>query len=451
MHFSDGLPINLIHGIAPKPKPPLPLFSTIPKKGRQKITSLTQQPSNDANNSTSIDDMTVFSSATKMTRNLSIPTDALMNTVGLMGSSPIKEPQTSSSLSGAALNNSSDILKFRSIKSPSKINKIKDGMRSLRKSKSKSKDENAITVQNVEELSPTLTNIKFTSDLKPVVHAPTPASTYDVPVSNMTVAVEINTCPMYNENANEENGKNNVSCLNSSEIDNNNSVPHTDEDDYLTANDSGSFNSNDKDSEEIYFIDAPTKEKVTAELVRSTSIKYTPFKNVPYFPDGTMIPQPNSSNGNESTTENNANNNNNNRFERLDSNISQISIDSSIFGHRLSTAALDSSTVRTSSPSSLARRIHNKPNYFIPIDQLALHEILGEGEFGSVYRGTVAIGEDDNGHAENKVPVAIKTLRDEHCKQNQADFLREASVMIKLSHHCIVKLIGISRVSTIII
>lgn len=47
-----------------------------------------------------------------------------------------------------------------------------------------------------------------------------------------------------------------------------------------------------------------------------------------------------------------------------------------------------------------------------------------------------------------EIPVAIKTLHDEHCKENRAEFLREASVMIKLSHHCIVKLIGISKVST---
>jgi tyrosine-protein kinase len=41
--------------------------------------------------------------------------------------------------------------------------------------------------------------------------------------------------------------------------------------------------------------------------------------------------------------------------------------------------------------------------------------------------------------------VAIKTLHQEHVAANRDEFLREAKVMIGLNHHCIVKLIGISK------
>lgn len=36
MHFADGLPVNLRYPIAPKPKPPLPLFSTMPRTNHKK-------------------------------------------------------------------------------------------------------------------------------------------------------------------------------------------------------------------------------------------------------------------------------------------------------------------------------------------------------------------------------------------------------------------------------
>lgn len=89
----------------------------------------------------------------------------------------------------------------------------------------------------------------------------------------------------------------------------------------------------------------------------------------------------------------------------------------------------------------------SRPNYYIPKACIALNEVLGEGEFGSVYKGSMKCEMSQGGFVATEVPVAIKTLHDEHCKENRAEFLREASVMIKLSHHCIVTLIGISKVS----
>uniref|UniRef100_A0A1B0B4C9 Protein kinase domain-containing protein n=1 Tax=Glossina palpalis gambiensis TaxID=67801 RepID=A0A1B0B4C9_9MUSC len=67
--------------------------------------------------------------------------------------------------------------------------------------------------------------------------------------------------------------------------------------------------------------------------------------------------------------------------------------------------------------------------------------IIGEGEFDSVYKGFLIEPE--------KSRSAIKTLRDDHYPLNSREFLREASVMIHLKHHCIVQLIGISREETL--
>lgn len=66
------------------------------------------------------------------------------------------------------------------------------------------------------------------------------------------------------------------------------------------------------------------------------------------------------------------------------------------------------------------------------------HE-LGQGEYGSVMKGTWTAS---NGE---KIPVAIKTLNEQHMSSGKDEFLREAQVMVKLDHSCIVKLIGICQ------
>lgn len=86
----------------------------------------------------------------------------------------------------------------------------------------------------------------------------------------------------------------------------------------------------------------------------------------------------------------------------------------------------------------------SSPNYFIPKDNLIFESNLGVGEFGSVYHGLLIDPYNPN-EGTNKIPVAIKTLHDERYKENRVSFLREASVMIQLRHHCIVQMIGISK------
>lgn len=75
---------------------------------------------------------------------------------------------------------------------------------------------------------------------------------------------------------------------------------------------------------------------------------------------------------------------------------------------------------------------------YIPLERLKLGKVIGEGEFGSVYQGTYT---KRNGEA---IKVAIKTLRNEQIETNRGAFLCEAQVMMKLNHHCVVKLIGLS-------
>ncbi|XP_063220076.1 tyrosine-protein kinase Shark-like [Bacillus rossius redtenbacheri] len=76
---------------------------------------------------------------------------------------------------------------------------------------------------------------------------------------------------------------------------------------------------------------------------------------------------------------------------------------------------------------------------FIPADSVRLDEVIGEGEFGSVYKG--AFHSPDG----KQVNVAIKTLHKDHVDTNRDEFLREARVMMGLNHCCIVKLIGLCR------
>lgn len=89
-----------------------------------------------------------------------------------------------------------------------------------------------------------------------------------------------------------------------------------------------------------------------------------------------------------------------------------------------------------SSPS--VNRILEAQQGHIPAEKLTFGEVIGEGEFGSVFKG---IYTEFNGQ---EVPVAIKTLREEQAYYDRDEFVREACVMMKLRHPCVVKLIGIS-------
>lgn len=390
MHFSDGLPINLRYSVPPKPKPPLPLFSTIPRKERKKIAPLpnldksTPKKDNRANSSLELNVTTKYSPQ----RNMSIPSDDLMNTVGISSSPPDSKSK------------GKDKDPFRSLKLPKKKGNLLNGLTSLRKNKNKQTTTETPVKNELEEIPPAWKNLSFSTEFKL-----TDAGLYNVPTNNSAVE----DLPPRSSGDSK-----NLSVPQSDHQNNNSSISQ----DYFVARDNTIHSDHDKDSEEIYFIDAPT---MTKNEPPTTSFQYVPFKHVPYFPDGSPPPV-NNNNPMETVLPNDP------RFNRLESTTSTCSMDSEYFAQH---KHMIDSRIAT-------------PNYFIPKSNLQLNEVLGEGEFGSVYKGMLRI-EKDNKNCD-ETPVAIKTLHDGHCKQNRAEFLREASVMIKLSHHCIVKLIGISKV-----
>nr|XP_033809084.1 leukocyte tyrosine kinase receptor isoform X2 [Geotrypetes seraphini] len=76
----------------------------------------------------------------------------------------------------------------------------------------------------------------------------------------------------------------------------------------------------------------------------------------------------------------------------------------------------------------------------LPRRNISLIRALGHGAFGEVYEGTVT------GIAEDLTPlrVAIKTLPEISCEQDEMDFLMEALIISKFSHQNIVQCIGVS-------
>lgn len=409
MHFSDGLPTNLRYAVPPTPKPPLPLFSTIPKSSRLKH-SLHSPDSNLDDAKTSPRQPTV--------RNMSIPNDDMMNTIGIMPNSSKDDAKTR------------DLLNFRSLKLKSpKKNIIIDGMKSLKKTKkAKPVDSKDLdTIMKPIELSLSLRNLSFSSDWKVAVTDTSADTLYNVPTNNAAVDdldyqnLSKLPCPTAQDN-------------------NENIVDAISSENYFTASDSEIRASQEKGCEDMYFVDAPT----IGPRSPAISIQYTAFRHQPCFPDGTQIPTENSTN-------------NAIQLDRLDSVTSLQSTISEQFFRQQSNINVNHPMSLEPLPNLDPLAVDGidevKPIYFIPKANLELLDVLGVGEFGSVIRGTfytdiVAAGEEETASGRQSIPVAIKTLHDEHCKQNRAEFLREASLMIKLAHHCIVKMIGISRVST---
>lgn len=451
MRFSDGLPIKLRYPVPPKPKPPLPLFSTIPKSQNRGRTIAASPPRANA-----MDDPTNPHSERKISldsynttvanrsqRNMSIPSDDLMNQVGILSTSPIRDADhvaASPPDSGSKKKSTSDILNFRSLKFPKKYN-IKDGMKSLKKSKSpkdsaKSPPSAAaaetLTHHN-EEISQSLRNLTFSTDF--VVNE----SAYNVPTNNSIVADKVAATTA----ANNDNGNVTATTTLTNAVTSPallvTAMPATADmpsgEDYFTQADvdfpdTDTNDTHDRNNivEEIYFVDAPTK------LAPPTTQSYTPFVQRPYFPDVPSISVTHQSD--------HANNNNNSINSHVGAIISRLSSTSSNASNEselimsLQQGVCDES--RTYNGQAIG------PLYYIPKESIVLEEILGDGEFGSVHKGTMKYEHEGDSTV---IPVAIKTLHDEHCKENRKEFLREARVMIKLSHHCIVKLLGISKVS----
>lgn len=94
-------------------------------------------------------------------------------------------------------------------------------------------------------------------------------------------------------------------------------------------------------------------------------------------------------------------------------------------------------------PTIYPPRNYGNEARIIPSESIQIGRELGMGEFGSVLMG---VWKDTNG---KQVSVALKTLHGEHINTGEAEFQREADVMMGLDHPCIVRLYGICRGETL--
>lgn len=457
MRFSDGLPTKLRYPVQPIPKPPLPpppmpasqSGQGTPPKGSKffkKICSPNaQQMLSDDLNKDRNDASPLTGKPEIKERNLSLPSDDLMNQIGLSGPNMnvSLSPKNPASATGkpkkSPRKSSGDIPIFNSLKFPKGRNIIIDGMKSLKisrkdaKSKLKETNDTAENLSNLtttnDNISMSLKNLTFSSDIND------DSTIYKVP-KNIPVAQSMNDIHNHNVLAPTSNLLPKKA---------NNDSPSSDDLDLFTQSDKdinlvGTIEEAQEDNaiEEIYFVEAPTK----ALPISSVSFNYVAFKQVPYFPPANSV----SPNKIDATNSSNVNNNNNNTQSPPSNNEhtraeSALSVEST-FSNDLE--LLLSIHNQSNANGNMIDDTKTSPNYYIPATSIQLNDVLGVGEFGSVYKGNMKC-EYQNGESK-EIPIAVKTLHDEHCRENRIEFLREASVMIKLSHHCIIKMIGISKV-----
>lgn len=165
MRFADGLPVNLKYPVPPKPKPPLPLFSTMPRTQVSKKTTISQSPPSD----TPITQLPCSETERERAKK--------------------KDHSTTSVFSS-----------LRSIKSPKKATSILESMTTLRKTKLKSNSKPCdqktnLALSNDEELKQAetlLKNISFSSDFSTTNNNEiNPDSFYNVPRNNSAICLDL--------------------------------------------------------------------------------------------------------------------------------------------------------------------------------------------------------------------------------------------------------------------
>lgn len=286
--FSDGLQTNLKYPVPPKPKPPIPLFSTIPKTKHKATASPgasstpPQLPSSGSNGTTSYFRKSSDNSLHKPphpvvpARNLSVPNDSIlqqMNKVGLFDRSPERAstPKSSPNIDENKSKSNSSTLK-------KKKNIIIDGMKSLRKSKIKQKlpvepDGQLNRDSLIEQISSdkVLQQLSFSSDFAfPASQSDQSDAVYQSPANNCAI-VDIdfgeplavpsirNVDSINNNNVQPVGSPPLNSALGSrrsSEATANDMNPSID---YFVESDKNIYGESqlDNSNEEIYFIDAP--------------------------------------------------------------------------------------------------------------------------------------------------------------------------------------------------
>lgn len=85
-------------------------------------------------------------------------------------------------------------------------------------------------------------------------------------------------------------------------------------------------------------------------------------------------------------------------------------------------------------------------DYELVRSQVELGEIIGEGQFGDVHKGTCRVRGGSDG---NTIPVAVKTCKADADMATAEKFLEEAYIMQQFDHPHIIKLIGVCSDSPI--
>lgn len=480
--FSDGLQINLKYPVPPKPKPPIPLFSTIPKTKHKSSPEVLTSPTSprSSNGTTSYFRKSSDNNLPKKphpaapVRNLSVPNESIlqqMNKVGLFEHSPerISTPKSSPNIDENKSKSNTSTLK-------KKKNIIIDGVMSIRRSKIKQKPPTDDCQLNRDSLiaqvssSKLLQQLQFSSDFSLSANTLDSGELYNTPTNNCAIVdIDIGEPPA-------------PSSRNVDSINNNGtgvgSPPHNPPEfrrsseaddsplDYFTESDKTIYSDGqlDNSNEEIYFIDLPpavpapnppqntpadNNNHPTKAAPPTNVTNYIATRNVPVFSSisveecaSPMSPPPALLHAFRQGGP----------FERLDSTMSTMSRDSTQSGDSEFLSIIQQQQDEDDQlHMRLNRSVSNRPNYFIPKEFILTQKVLGRGEFGYVWQGTlmscqIEPGSDpDPQNTSDHTPIAIKQLVESQGKRNRADFLREASVMIRLRHHCIVKLIGICK------
>lgn len=175
MRFADGLPVNLKYPVLPKPKPPLPLFSTMPRSSHKK----------------SLD-------AIEMPQNLQRPNENCKQNINVMSQKHtqiLPTKQNPSNVKKKPKEHTSSVFSTLRLISPKKSS-ILDSVSTLRKSKHKQKcdldDEKAdVSINDESELKHAeslLKNISFSTDFSSLNRSTDSLEFYNIPKNNAPVS-----------------------------------------------------------------------------------------------------------------------------------------------------------------------------------------------------------------------------------------------------------------------
>ncbi|CAH8819339.1 unnamed protein product [Schistosoma curassoni] len=82
----------------------------------------------------------------------------------------------------------------------------------------------------------------------------------------------------------------------------------------------------------------------------------------------------------------------------------------------------------------LNQYLNSSPKTYIPKSSFTLENLLGEGNYGIVYKGKLSINADDESNSSD-TEIAIKTLKDGFRNRQLINLIREAKVLIELEPH----------------